>query len=251
MNIYKILLFLIFGVVFGCNSNDVNHKNGDDKTILNKVVSKSNNSMNCNCEENPQLGDVISCDETLFSNGAKIYRQYNCDSSWVVFQNKNYKKIIYSLEKQMIEYTHKLGYVEWAEYENSILISERLASGSSAPYNYIIIDKDNGNLIKELGRDLYLNENKKNPIFVSIDAENPDSIKFIDLRNNKTYNYPFKSEKFLKTLSFEVYEFHPEELFENASIKNGVFNVKYRYKQNENDYWKFENITIDLNNKFD
>ncbi len=243
--------FLIFGVFFGCNSKDSTSNKIENNAILEKATSKSNKYKDCNCEGNLQLAEYISCDETLFSNGAKIYRQFNCDSSWLVFQNKNYKKIIYSLEKQMIEYTNKLGYVEWNEFEKSILLAERLASGSSASFNYILINKDNGNVIKELGRDLYLNEERDFPIFVSIDSEQPNSIKFTDLKNNKTHIYPFKSEKFKKTLSFDVYEFHPEELFDEASIVNKVFKIRYRYKLNENDTWKYENISVDLNKKFD
>lgn len=247
----KLSTFLIFGILFCCNSKDSISNKVENNTILEKAISKSNKYIDCNCEDNLQLAEYVSCDETLFSNGAKIYRQFNCDSSWLVFQNKNYKKIIYSLEKQMIEYTHKLGYVEWIEYEKSILIAERLASGSSASYNYILINKESGNLINELGRDLYLNEDKDFPIFVSIDAKNPILIKFTNLKNNKTYIYPFKSKKFRKTLLFDVYEFHPEELFEEASITNKVFKIRYRYKLNENDTWKYDNILVDLENKFD
>lgn len=242
--------FLILWVLFSCNSKDSISNKIENNTISEKATSKSNKYKVCNCEDNLQLADYISCDETLFSNGAKIYRQFNCDSSWLVFQNINYKKIIFSLDKQMIEYTHKLGYVEWNEYEKSILIAERLASGSGASYNYTLINKENGNLIQELGRDLYLNEDKDFPIFVSIDANNPFLIKFTNLKNNKTFNYSFKSKKFMKTLLFDVYEFHPEDLFEEASIKNKVFKIKYRYKLNENDTWKYDNISVDLQNEF-
>lgn len=251
INYCKALSLLILGVMSSCNSKDSSLSKIEKNTISEKVLSKSNKSKNCNCEDNHQLTDYISCHETFFSNGARIYRQFNCDSSWLVFQNNNHKKIIYSLEKQMIEYTHKLGYVEWNEYEKSILIAERLASGSSASFNYILINKENGNVIKELGRDLYLNEDEDFPIFVSIDTEQPNSIKFTDLRNNKTHIYLFKSTKFQKTLLFDVYRFHPEELFEEASITNKVFKIKYRYKLNENDIWKYENITVDLDKKFD
>jgi len=248
---FNVFLFGIIGILIGCNSKDINQEILK-KDSVSEIVKKSDSSKkyqlkNCNCEENPELKDYISCEEAVFSNGAKIYRQFNCDSSWLVFENKKIKKNIYSLEKEMIEYTHKLGYVEWYEYEISILFAERLASGTSAPYNFVVINKENGEIIKELGRELYRSDTKDFPIFVSIDANNPTSINFYNFRSNKSYKFPFINKKFQKTLLFDVYELHPEELFENGSIVNGIFKIKYSYKLKENDDFKYEELIIDLN----
>lgn len=248
---FNTFFFGIIGILIGCNSKNNNQKISKKDSIID-LVKKSDSTKkyqleNCNCIENPELKDYIFCKETVFSNGAKIYRQFNCDSSWLVFENKNLKKNIYSLEKQMIEYTHKLGYVEWYEYENSILFAERLASGTSAPYNFVVINKSNGEIIKELGRDLYRNEDKDFPIFVSIDADNPTSIKFYNFSSNKSYKFSFRNKKFQKALSFDVQRFHPDELFEDGSIVKGIFKIKYRYKLKENDDFKSEEIIVDLN----
>jgi hypothetical protein len=84
--------FVMFGILIGCNSNSEMKAVSEHKTVKNIIQSE-----NCNCEENKELKDYISCKETVFRNGAKIYRQFNCDSSWLVFENKKIKKNIYSL----------------------------------------------------------------------------------------------------------------------------------------------------------
>lgn len=135
----NVFLFTIIVILIGCHSKSENlmvSKNDSIKTITKKIEStKTPHSENCNCDENPGLKDYISCEETIFSNGAKIYRQYNCDSSWVVFENKNLKKNIYSLEKQLIEYTHKLGYVDWVEFKSGLLMYNKTASGGFYPWS--------------------------------------------------------------------------------------------------------------------
>ena len=160
--IIKFFLFAIIGILFGCNTKNNNQevfKKDYTKLIDEKSnFTKKNQLENCNCEENTELKDYISCKETVFSNGAKIYRQFNCDSSWLVFENKNHKKNLYSLDKNLIELTSKLGYGDWKEFENSILIEEKLAAGTDAQYNYVVLNKENGEIIKKLGSELYRNE---------------------------------------------------------------------------------------------
>ena len=94
---FNIFLFAIIGILIGCNSkeNQENIKYNSVNEMVKKSHSEKNLQLeNCNCEENPELSDYISCKETVFSNGAKIYRQFNCDSSWLVFENKKVKKTI-------------------------------------------------------------------------------------------------------------------------------------------------------------
>jgi hypothetical protein len=59
--------------------------------LILSIISQLCLGRNCSCKTQPELNEIISCKKTLFKNGAKIYRQFNCDSSWVVFENKNKK----------------------------------------------------------------------------------------------------------------------------------------------------------------
>src|SRR5688572_19044621 len=85
---------------------------------------------NCSCKEEPDLKEIISCRKTVFSNGAKLYRQFNCDSSWLTFESKQGRKtILYSLEAPLVNYTNRLGYQFVTENKSSFLIMNRLISG--------------------------------------------------------------------------------------------------------------------------
>ncbi|MES2864463.1 MAG: hypothetical protein V4666_10120 [Bacteroidota bacterium] len=246
---FNTFLFGIIGILIGCHTKNENSKvskNDSIKTITKKTESpKTTHSKNCNCDENHDLKDYISCEETVFSNGAKIYRQFNCDSSWLVFENKKIKKSIFSLDKDLIELTGRLGYVEWDEYKNSILVETKVISGCCQPYEYDLIDKENGSLIKKLGKDIYISQSNSNPIFASLDTQKP-KINFYNLSTRKSASIDFNFNK-IDVVIKSGFMRYPEELFENGSIVNGIFKIKYRYKLKENEVWKFENITIDLN----
>ena len=105
------------------------------------IISQFCFGQNCNCKTRPELKEIISCEKTFFKNGAKIYRQYSCDSSWVVFESKSKKKkILFSIDdKQLIEYTGKLGFAEWFEYKNSFLVEYHTISGCCDPYEIYTI----------------------------------------------------------------------------------------------------------------
>ena len=242
-------LFLSIALLIGCNSkNDyiVVSKEDSTKVIVEKFDSTKQYQLeNCNCEDNPDLKDYISCEETVFSNGAKIYRQFNCDSSWLVFENQKIKKSIFSLDKDLIELTGRLGYVEWDEYEESILIANRLWSGSGSPYEYQLIDKETGKEIINLGKEIYLDEEHLNPYFISLDLDN-SKIRIYNLNTRKTSKIPFNISKIDSTFKLGGFLQFPEELFEPGEIKNNIFRVNYRYRLEGNDELLSEKIKIDL-----
>lgn len=244
MKTIQFIFFLFLSILIGCNSKN-NNQEISKKDSSKVIVKKLNSSKNCNCDENPKLKDLISCDTTVFTNGAKIYRQYNCDSSWLVFQNKKIIKSIFSLDKDLIELTDKLGYVEWDEYENSILIENKTISGCCQPYEYDLFDKENGDLIKKLGKDIYIGEPYKDSFFVSLDSKKAKLI-FFNFKSRKTASISYDFNKIDKTI-FAGFMKNPEELFHCGSIINGVFKIKYQYKLQEKDVWKYEKIVIDLN----
>ena len=75
----------------------------------------------CSCSQMPDLKDLISCKTTTFQNGAKIYWEFDCNSSWITFQNGALKKKIFELDKTEMEFTGRLGYKSWTELGNSFL----------------------------------------------------------------------------------------------------------------------------------
>jgi len=246
---FNIFLFAII-LISGCNSNINNKevlKKDSTKLIVEKLDFTNKFQLeNCNCEENPELKDYISCKETVFSNGAKIYRQFNCDSSWLVFENKKIKKNIYSLEKELIDLTHRLGYVGWVEYKKSILIADRLWSGSGSPFEYHLLDKETGEKNIDLGQPIYFNEERANSYFISLDIIQ-SKIRIYDLDTRKSAFFPFNMSKINSSKELGYFLSFPEELFSGGEIKNNIFKIEfsYRIKGKEDDY--SEEIFIDLN----
>lgn len=248
------LIFLSFVIVLtSCgskNNYDVVSQRDSITTII-PITTKSESKKkiqlkNCNCEEFPELNDFISCDTTIFTNGAKIYRRFNCDSSWLVFENKNIKKNIYSLEKELMDLTHRLGYVGWEEYKESILIADRLWSGSSSPYEFHLFDKEMGEKIIDLGQPIYLNEARTNPYFISLDTIH-SKIRIYDLDTRKSAFYPFNMSKINSSKELGYFLAYPEELFGSGEIKKNIFKINYHYRLEEKDDELSEEIVIDLN----
>ncbi|MFH7002505.1 hypothetical protein [Flavobacterium bizetiae] len=215
--------------------------------VIFMVFSQFSFAQNCSCKEKPQLNEIISCEKTIFKNGAKIYRQFNCDSSWLVFENKaKKKKILFSLDKDLIELTGRLGYTGWIEYGNTFMIENRLVSGCCDPLEYVLFDKNNGRKIANLGREIYRSDIKKYPYFVTIDSEESNFLSFLNLSTNKIFKINLPKGRIDKTLKITTVIFY-QTLFEEGEIKNGIFNIKYRYKTQRNGKWLIAEIKVDLN----
>lgn len=119
--------------------------------VIFMVFSQFSFAQNCSCKKKNQLNEIISCEKTIFKNGAKIYRQFNCDSSWLVFENKaKKKKILFSLDKDLIELTGRLGYTGCIEYGNTFMIENRLVSGCCDPSEFVLFNKNNGKKLQIL-----------------------------------------------------------------------------------------------------
>jgi hypothetical protein len=215
-------------------------------TITLFIISQLCLGQNCNCKKQPELNDNISCEKTVFKNGAKIYRQFSCDSSWVIFESKNKKKIVlFSLDKELIELTGKLGFAEWFEYKNSFLVEYHTISGCCDPYEYILFDKATGRKIANIGRQLFASNDNKYPYIVSIDKDKSNFLSFLNLETNKIFKINLPKGRIEKTLKITNDHFS-ETLFEEGEIKNGVFKIQYKYKNSEDDDWLSKTISVDL-----
>ena len=100
----------------------------------------------CYCQKKPDLNEIISCNKTIFKNGCELYREFNCDSSWLTFKNtKGQKKILFTLS-EIVELTDRLGYVNWTEYKNTFLVQNNVISGCCDPPEFILFYKNTGKI---------------------------------------------------------------------------------------------------------
>lgn len=145
---------------------------------------------NCNCKTYPELQNIISCKPYLFDNGNQINWNYDCNGSQLIFQNNNGKKILYELESNLMDLTGRLGYTNWREFENFFIMTNKVASGSQ-PEEFILFDKNSGEIIKQFGYEIdenekyiyFLNYIKEDNLNIIEFEKNTSNIKYIDLPN--------------------------------------------------------------------
>lgn len=202
---------------------------------------------NCGCKSNPDLTEFISCDTTRFQNGAMLYRQFNCDSSWLTFENKSgVKRVLFSLEKPLNELTGRLGYIFVKEYQNSLLFINKKASGGGFPVDFELLSKDNGQVLKEFGTIIFHSDDSLNNYVLYLSSDSLDTLTLYSVDQNKDFNFSIPKGRLRKTLS-ETSQTFPEFLFEEPSIDKSILTLTYKYLvSNSPEKWDTDKIQIDL-----
>lgn len=198
----------------------------------------------CSCSEMPDLKDLISCETTAFQNGAKIYWQFDCNSSWITFDNGGLKKKIFELDKTEMEFSGRLGYKSWTEFENSFLIENSLVSGCCQPDEYILYDKSSGDKISDLGTLVFIEKSGQKPFLLTLKGN--DDLLFTGLNSNRSYVVKIPKDKIDKTMK-NSNELYAQNLFQKVQMKNGLLSMELRYKVSKKVKWKKEIITLDVN----
>lgn len=197
----------------------------------------------CGCYKNPQWKEIISCEPQILKNSAKIYWQYNCDSSWLIFQNKNIKKKIFSLDKDLIGLTTRLGYSGIREYKSSFLAEFRVISGCCEPPEYILHNKNNAEVIGELGSFLYQGKTKNNIPFI-LTLKSFTSILFTDLNTNKISTYYLK-QGLIEKIMLQNNSLTINNIFEEIQMNNNIITLQYKILNNR--IGRLENKSIRIN----
>jgi len=209
----------------------------------------------CNCDDDSLLNEIISCDTIHFENGAELYWNFNCDSSWLTLLTPTRsKQIIFSLGDGLQELTGRIGYVEFYEYKSTFLVQNNVISGCCAPPDFYLYDKTTGQKIKELGRIIYLSEDRKYPIIISITNSSYDTSKIADLNSLTIFNINTNKEYLISLPNFEIEqalenteEMYAEFLFEDSIVENGILILQYRYRNPKNEEEQYtRNIQIEL-----
>lgn len=213
--------------------------------ILNNELVIGQN--NCGCETSPNYNSFISCDTIEFDNSRKLYRQFNCDSSWLTFEiDSLHKKILFSIEKRLIDLTPKLGYQFVKEYSKTVLFINCQSSGGGYPKNYELINKENGEVFKKLGPILYYSRDDLNEFVVTLKIDTIPLIVFYNLKTGIVEEHPISEE--VNDLTISIHEdMFPETHFKDAFLANGIFRITYNYKNNINKKkWLSNEIIIEI-----
>lgn len=140
------------------------------------------------------------CDTTVLTNGAKIYSQWNCDSTWLTFENKE-KIILQSCIDLDPILCSRTGLQFIKEYPNYLFFVHNWISGCCTPPDLIFIDKVTG---KEQQR-------VPNTLFISGDSDENYALYFSDTTYteliyhnhelNMKYIYLFPKDKVLNSVT--------------------------------------------------
>ena len=99
-------------------------------TVLSLLITAISFGQHCSCEKDTMLAEIITCDTTKFDNKANLFWSFNCDSSWLTFENKaGQSNIILSFGDGLQNLTGRLGYIYLHENKNSFLIQNNVISG--------------------------------------------------------------------------------------------------------------------------
>ena len=202
---------------------------------LSFFISTAVFGQSCYCDQDTMLKESISCKPTIFANKAKLFWSFNCDSSWLTFKGpKRKSKRIFSLSGGLVDLTTRLGYMYWTEFNKTFLITNHVISGCCDPVDYYVYNKISGDLIKYLGRAIYISDNKKIPFVVTITNSNYDTISQINYNSLSIYNLDTRKEFKLKLRKGEIEnamknnEFmFPEEVFDTPIFINETLILKY------------------------
>lgn len=201
----------------------------------------------CNCDGDSILKRSISCRPTYFKNHTKLYRQFNCDSSWLTFENRRgIKKSIYSLEAGLMDYTERVGYQYATEFKTTFLIQNNVISGCCTPPEFILFNKTSGEKIKNFGPLIFYSENIKYPFVIYINDDALNLLSFYDVNTKKVFTIVLPKNKLLGTIKNRS-EMYPEHLFEEPQITGNRFLVSFRYQNaGKSDNWHNYKVVVDL-----
>jgi hypothetical protein len=195
------------------------------------------------------LKEVISCDTVTFKNKARLFRQFNCDSSWLVFESESgQKKTLYSIEKDFIEFTERLGYQYTSEFSTTFLIKNRVVSGCCYPAEFLLFNKENGSLIKDFGSILqFTTDLNKN--FVVFFDQTLDAINIYNIESGSQFKVLLPNNRLDYTMRNSS-ELYPEALVENIEIIDAAVSIEYKYHtKGRKKVWLKDKIYIDLRDR--
>ena len=220
--------------------------------IINMVLLFAISSIaqnNCACIDKPNLNEIISCHTIYLQNNSILYRQFNCDSSWLVFENKIGKKLILCpIYNDMLEYTERIGPQFIREYESTLLFGDRHALASCWPYYFSLLSKTDGHIVKDFGHLIYYPyDTTYNFLLYFTDTSlNSITLNFVDLSKSIIFQLP--KERIVTTMKHGG-ELFPEDLFKDIVLENNELIIQYKYLLPNGDYldWEEETIKINLN----
>ena len=196
---------------------------------------------NCGCDKsNLTKSNIFKCDTTIFTNGAKLYWQSNCDSSCLTFENK-VKRVLKTCKEINELVCDKAGLFFLKEYPSYLLFEYKWISGCCDSPDIIFYSKEAGLELNRISKEL----------FVWVDIDKNYLLYFSDTTYNSLiclnhytdikHVLSFDKGKIIKSLECN-HVLQLAELFENFREENGC--LTFNFKDFDR---KIEQFKIDIN----
>ncbi|MCB0538283.1 MAG: hypothetical protein KDE33_12240 [Bacteroidetes bacterium] len=211
-------------------------------TLLLFTLPTFGQNNHCFCDKDTLMNEaMVSCDTTTFSNNAKLYWQYNCDSIWLTLENVNgQKNVIDEVPDELYGYTYRLGFHLIKEFDKTILF--RSGCPANGPCIYTLIDKNNGKTIEQFDQlicidtDAQWNDAHKYDFdFIVYLTSDPDNLVVYFVDSGQTVK---------KTFTEKLTGIIPQHQFNKMTLEKNILTISY---VTDDDVKK--NITINLNDK--
>jgi hypothetical protein len=106
--------------------------------------------LECNCDEREIIPEnQYKCEVINFTNGAKLYWQWNCDSAWLTFERSR-KSILKSCINEDVYSCDRIGLVFLKEYPRYLLFEHRWISGCCTPPDLVFLRKEDASELKRI-----------------------------------------------------------------------------------------------------
>ena len=206
-------------------------------------------AQNCFCEHSPQLSESVSCDTVMLQSHAKLYNQFNCDSSWQVFENARGKRLtIFHLDSEVIDLTWKLGWHVWRDDSKKVLFVSRTSSGWPTSMVYMLIQKRSARVVKVFEQVIYACSDSTCDFILYMQDSSMNFMSLYKIDSDKEYKIRFPtniSRESLGHMNSKVLFF--EQIFEEPTINGTVYTFPFYYEDQETKQEVEGRISIDLN----
>jgi hypothetical protein len=160
------------------------------------------------------------CDFENFQNGSRLYWQWNCDSTWLTFENKQ-KVILKTCENETVYGCQRAGLGFLKEYPDYLLFQQEWISGCCVSPDIVFISKKTGKEIKRIPKDQFVWGDIENDYLLYFSDTSLTSLVYLDHFTEKKYKM----------------EFNPNQI-DNSAHKNQVLRLTDLFEniqKNENE----------------
>lgn len=187
--------------------------------IILSTLNVFSQESSCGCDNRKNSAEnQFKCDTILFSNGAKIYWQWNCDSAWLMFENQE-KIILSSCEEVNVYECERTGLNFLKEYPNYLLFQYKWISGCCTSPDIVLINKVDGIEMKRITNDLFVWGDIDENYVLSFSDSTYTNLIYLDNDTDKEYTLRFENTQVDKSVA-ENQVLQLADLFNNFNLKN-------------------------------